>query len=146
MTTIESTRLEKTSKIIWTSSHWLQPSDLVCPDPSEKPSYLQAGWRFHPTWCHLQTYWWCTQSPHPGHHMEQDRPQHRCLEEVTHNQSPAAFNSIHHYSLGLALHLVLYPAKSVPVQVMGCQLLYKTSLCFLAPVNCRLDHICRNCT
>jgi len=24
------------------------------------PIYSQAGWRFLPTWYHLQIYWWCT--------------------------------------------------------------------------------------
>jgi len=32
------------------------------------------------------------------------------------------YYSIHHHSLGLALHQVLYPAKNVPVPAMGCQL------------------------
>ena len=99
----------------WISSHWLQPRDPACPDPSEGRSYSQADQRFFPTWCHLQTYWGCTQCPRPGHQndIKQDRPQYQRLGSTTHVQTPAGFNSIHHHSVGLAIQPVLYPVKSV---------------------------------
>ena len=55
--------------------------------------------------------------------IKQDSPQHRPLGNTTCDQSPAEFNSIHHHSLGPALQPVPYPAKSISVQAMDCQLL-----------------------
>ena len=54
----------------------------------------------------------------------QERPQVVPLGNTARDRSSAGFNSIHHYFLGLALQPVLYPAKSVPVQANGCQLLH----------------------
>ena len=65
---------------------------------------------FLPAWCHLQTYWWCSQSPHPGD-IKQDWPQYWLLGNTIHDQSPAGFtsihlyNSIHHQDRSLALQL-----------------------------------------
>jgi len=42
--------------IMWTSSHWPQPIDPACPDPSVGPSYSGTDEHLFPAWCHLQTY------------------------------------------------------------------------------------------
>ena len=44
------------------------------------------------------------------------------------DRSPAGFNSIHHHSLGPALQPLPPPAKSVPVQATGCQLLQENTV------------------
>jgi len=44
------------------------------------------------------------------------------LRNITCDQSPAGFKSIHDQSLGLAFQPVLYPAHGIPVQATVCQL------------------------
>ena len=59
---------------------------------------------------------------------EQDRPQYRPLGINIHDQLLAGFNSIHNQSLGLAIQPVIYLAKSIPLQVMGCQFLWENAV------------------
>jgi len=51
----------------WASYNWPRPIDPVCADPPAQCSYPRADWHSHPAWCHLQTYWGSTRSPHPDH-------------------------------------------------------------------------------
>jgi len=53
--------------LCWSSYSWPQPIDPAYPHLSTGSFYPQADQHFLPVWCHLQTYWWCTQSPHPDH-------------------------------------------------------------------------------
>ncbi|RMC03242.1 hypothetical protein DUI87_20436 [Hirundo rustica rustica] len=55
--------------------------------------------------------------------IEQNWPQHRLLRDTTGNWLPAGCSTIHHHSLGSAIQPVPNPAKSAPVQAMGCQLM-----------------------
>ncbi|RMC16635.1 hypothetical protein DUI87_06573 [Hirundo rustica rustica] len=55
--------------------------------------------------------------------IEQNWPQHRPLRDTTDDWSPAGCSSIPHHPLGSAIQPVPNPAKSVPVQAMGCQLI-----------------------
>ncbi|KAK4824802.1 LOW QUALITY PROTEIN: hypothetical protein QYF61_019470 [Mycteria americana] len=54
--------------------------------------------------------------------VKQNWPQHRALGNTTCDRPPTGVNSIHHHSLGLAIHPVLYPEKSTPVQAMSSQI------------------------
>jgi len=49
------------------------------------------------------------------------KSKNKLVNNVMESQNQKGFNFIHHHSLGLGLQPVLYPAKSVPVQAMGCQ-------------------------
>ena len=60
--------------------------------------------------------------------VKEDGPQHQPLGNTTGDWSPAGFHSIHHYSLGPATQPVFNPAKRVPVQAMGCQLLQENTV------------------
>ncbi|RMC05468.1 hypothetical protein DUI87_18661 [Hirundo rustica rustica] len=53
----------------------------------------------------------------------QSWPQHRPLKDTTGDWPPAGCNNVHHHSLGLAIQPVPNPAKSAPVQAMGCHLI-----------------------
>ena len=53
--------------------------------------------------------------------IKQDGPQYSPLGDTTCNGSPAGFNSLNHYPLGMALQPVLYPKKGIPVQATGSQ-------------------------
>ncbi|RMC09604.1 hypothetical protein DUI87_13390 [Hirundo rustica rustica] len=55
--------------------------------------------------------------------IEQNWPQHRPLRDTTGDWPPAGCSTIHQYSLGPAIQPVPNPAKSAPVQAMGCQLI-----------------------
>jgi len=46
----------------WSSSHWPQPICSDCLDAPEGPYFPQVYQYFLSPWCHLQTYWGCTQS------------------------------------------------------------------------------------
>ncbi|KAK4811044.1 hypothetical protein QYF61_015748 [Mycteria americana] len=60
--------------------------------------------------------------------IKQDWPQHRALGDTTCDRLPTGVNSIHHHSLGPAIHPVLYPAKSTPVQAMSSQFLQENAV------------------
>ncbi|KAK4824081.1 hypothetical protein QYF61_010592 [Mycteria americana] len=60
--------------------------------------------------------------------MKQNWPQHRALGNTACDRPPTGFNSIHHHSLGSAIHPVLYPAKSTPVQAMSSQFLQENAV------------------
>ncbi|RMC21667.1 hypothetical protein DUI87_02535 [Hirundo rustica rustica] len=55
--------------------------------------------------------------------IEQNWPQHRPLRNTTGDWPPAGCSTAHHHSLGPAIQPVPNPAKSAPVQAMGCQLI-----------------------
>ncbi|RMC15855.1 hypothetical protein DUI87_08060 [Hirundo rustica rustica] len=55
--------------------------------------------------------------------IEQNWSQHRPLRDTTGDWPPAGCSTIHHHSLGPAIQPVPNPAKSAPVQAMGCQLI-----------------------
>ncbi|RMC19694.1 hypothetical protein DUI87_03258 [Hirundo rustica rustica] len=55
--------------------------------------------------------------------IEQNWPQHRPLRDTTGDWPPAGCSTVHHHSLGPAVQSVPNPAKSAPVQAMGCQLI-----------------------
>ena len=65
-----------------------------------------------PAWCHLQTYWGCTQCPHPSPIKRSNRTGPSTDSMTT------GCNSIHHHPLDPAFLPVLYPAKSILVQAM----------------------------
>lgn len=50
----------------WVSLNLIQLASAN-PDPTVETFYSQAVQHFLPTWCHSQTYWRYTQSPHPNH-------------------------------------------------------------------------------
>ncbi|KAK4806937.1 hypothetical protein QYF61_027304 [Mycteria americana] len=60
--------------------------------------------------------------------IKQNWPQHRALGNSSCDWPPTGFNSIHHLSLGPAIHPVLYPAKSTPVQAMSSQFLQENAV------------------
>ncbi|RMC22033.1 hypothetical protein DUI87_02904 [Hirundo rustica rustica] len=60
--------------------------------------------------------------------IEQNWPQHRPLRDTTGDWPPAGCSTIHHHSLGLAIQTVPNPAKSAPVQAMGCQLIQECAV------------------
>lgn len=50
----------------WTPYKWPWPLNPACSDSSAEPSCFPAE-HSHPAWCHLWTYWKCSQSPHSDH-------------------------------------------------------------------------------
>ena len=60
--------------------------------------------------------------------IDEDMPQYRPLWSTSCDRSPAGFNSIQQHPLGLTLQPLLHPAKSVPVQAMGCWLLQENTM------------------
>ncbi|KAK4831626.1 hypothetical protein QYF61_018566 [Mycteria americana] len=60
--------------------------------------------------------------------IKQNWPQHRALGNTACDRPPTGVNSIHHHSLGLATHPVLYPAKSTPIQAMSSQFLQENAV------------------
>ncbi|RMC03947.1 hypothetical protein DUI87_19284 [Hirundo rustica rustica] len=54
--------------------------------------------------------------------IEQSWPQHRPLRNTTGDWLPAACSTVPQHSLDPAMQTVLHPAKSAPVQAVGCQL------------------------
>ncbi|KAK4819495.1 hypothetical protein QYF61_004791 [Mycteria americana] len=59
--------------------------------------------------------------------IKQNWSQHRALGNTTCDRPPTGVNSFHHHSLGPAIQLVLYPAKSTPVQAMSSQFLQENA-------------------
>jgi len=55
-------------------------------------------------------------------------PPYHPLGNTSHYQSIAGFNFIYHQFLNPTSQPVLYPAKSVPVWAMGCQLLQENTV------------------
>ncbi|RMC21926.1 hypothetical protein DUI87_02797 [Hirundo rustica rustica] len=60
--------------------------------------------------------------------IEQNWPQHRSLRDTTGDWPPAGCSTIHHHSLGPAIQPVPNPAKSAPVQAMGCQIIQECAV------------------
>ncbi|KAK4818609.1 hypothetical protein QYF61_016580 [Mycteria americana] len=60
--------------------------------------------------------------------IKQNWPQHRALGNTACDWPPTGVNSIHHHSSGPAIQLVLYPAKSTPVQAMSSQFLQENAV------------------
>ncbi|KAK4831631.1 hypothetical protein QYF61_018571 [Mycteria americana] len=60
--------------------------------------------------------------------VKQNWPQHRALGNTACDRPPTGVNSIHHHSLGPAVQLVLYPAKSTPIQAMSSQFLQENAM------------------
>lgn len=51
----------------WTPYNWPWLFNPACSDSAADSSYFPADEHSHPAWCHLWTYWKCTQSPHSDH-------------------------------------------------------------------------------
>jgi len=60
--------------------------------------------------------------------IEQDGPQFWLLGNTTCDLSPTECDSVNHQSQGLAIQPAPYPAKSVPVQATGFQLLQENTV------------------